>query len=426
MSTLSEGPERPCINEIVEQYLEEGSFLWMLRTRQVNAPNISLKQLADLDERMEAQIDGLRSSGGSGWRVCQDSLESAGPGDVFIAGILALESGDPARISALSDMALSMPPLARAMVSALAWSPYALVEPHIANLLESKSPGLQFLGIGATALHRRDPGEHLLKAVNSNDMALRSRALRAAGELGRVDLLPPVREAMAADEEPCRCAAAWSAALLGDSQDALSAFESVATVDSPAAVPAITATFRRMHPPVARELHLGLMRKRESSRTAILCAAARGMTDSVDWLLEQMQIPQFARVAGEAFSAITGLNLGVAPFEGTPPCPEVQFGPSEDPDDANVDMDVDEDLPWPDPQAVAEWWQAHRADYRCDGRYLAGHDLSLDWLGSVLRTGRQKQRYAAALELKMCESNVALFEVRAPAPRQRELLGLAP
>jgi hypothetical protein len=32
-------------------------------------------------------------------------------------------------------------------------------------------------------------------------------------------------------------------------------------------------------------------------------------------------------------------------------------GPAEDPEAENVDMDPDEDLPWPKPEAIHTWWK---------------------------------------------------------------------
>jgi hypothetical protein len=47
------------IESIVEQHAEEAAFLWLLRDAAVRAPHYSLKDLADIDERVEAHIDGL-------------------------------------------------------------------------------------------------------------------------------------------------------------------------------------------------------------------------------------------------------------------------------------------------------------------------------------------------------------------------------
>ncbi|MBW2737521.1 MAG: hypothetical protein JRE64_01460, partial [Deltaproteobacteria bacterium] len=54
------------IESIVEQHAEEAAFLWLLRDAAVQAPHYSLNDLADMDERVEANNDGLRVAGEAG------------------------------------------------------------------------------------------------------------------------------------------------------------------------------------------------------------------------------------------------------------------------------------------------------------------------------------------------------------------------
>jgi len=42
------------IEDIVSQHAEEAAFLWLLRDNAVRAPHYNLKDLADLEERVEA------------------------------------------------------------------------------------------------------------------------------------------------------------------------------------------------------------------------------------------------------------------------------------------------------------------------------------------------------------------------------------
>ena len=79
---------------IVEKHAEDAAFLWLLRDAAVCSPHYSLNDLAGLDNRVEANIDGLRVAGQAGWDICQAALAVGEPGEVFAAGVLALESGD--------------------------------------------------------------------------------------------------------------------------------------------------------------------------------------------------------------------------------------------------------------------------------------------------------------------------------------------
>ncbi len=48
------------IKPIIEQHAEEAAFLWLQRNAAIHEPHYSLKDIAHLDDRLEAHIDGLR------------------------------------------------------------------------------------------------------------------------------------------------------------------------------------------------------------------------------------------------------------------------------------------------------------------------------------------------------------------------------
>ena len=77
---------------------------------------------------------------------------------------------------------------------------------------------------------------------------------------------------------------------------------------------------------------------------AVIGAGVIGDPVSIPWLIEQMMIPELARVAGEAFTMITGVDIAYEDLEGEWPA-GFEAGPTEDPEDENVAMDPDEDLP---------------------------------------------------------------------------------
>jgi uncharacterized protein (TIGR02270 family) len=86
-----------------------------------------------------------------------------------------------------------------------------------------------------------------------------------------------------------------------------------------------------------------------------------------------------------------------------------------------MEMDPDEDLSWPKPEAIHTWWKNHQGPFRSGTRYLLGKPMSQEWLQDVLRNGRQRRRAAAALELAMRQPGQPLFEVRAPDFRQPQI-----
>src|SRR6185503_665627 len=80
-------------DEVVRQHADEAAFLWTMRERATGQPHYSLKDLAALDERLEAHLDGLGVAGQKGWDCCRANMEHLGPGEAFALAVLAFRSG---------------------------------------------------------------------------------------------------------------------------------------------------------------------------------------------------------------------------------------------------------------------------------------------------------------------------------------------
>ena len=156
-------------------------------------------------------------------------------------------------------------------------------------------------------------------------------------------------------------------------------------------------------------------------RALIRGIGAAGDPHYVPWLIQQMSDLKLTRLAGESFSLITGLDLAALDLERKPPEND-EFGPNDDPDDNNVAMDEDDSLPWPEPDKIAAWWQTHGARFAPGTRYFVGEPPSTAHCRSVLKTGFQRQRIAAAEYLCLLQPGTPLFNVAAPAWRQERLL----
>ncbi len=411
------------IESIVEQHAEEAAFLWLLRDAAVQAPHYSLNDLADIDERVEAHIDGLRVAGEAGWSFCADALAQEEPGEVFAAAVLAFESGQDQRIKMVLEAAATDPVLSLGLISALGWLRFDQVKEHIDQLLRSLTPELRRIGIAASAVHRQDPGSTLVDALNDENTFLKARAIRAAGELGRIDLLHMLKNQLAAEDKECQFWAGWSAVLLGDRDEALEFLKTLATSESPFLESALNLTLRVMDNTSAQNWLKEMSQQPDWLRYTVIGAGVTGDPVRIPWLIEHMEVPELARVAGEAFTMITGVDIAYEDLEGEWP-KGFEAGPTESPEDEDVEMDSDEDLPWPDAQLIAEWWAKNKAAFRNGTRYLLGQPISPEHLHKVLRIGFQRQRAAAALELAIFQPGQPLFEVRAPGFRQKQILGL--
>jgi uncharacterized protein (TIGR02270 family) len=411
----------PAILSILCQHAEQTSFLWGLRAGAVAAPHYSLADLAKLDLRVEAHIDGLRIAGDDGWQLCAKELAWEEAGEVFAAAVLALESDDKSKIDLVLNAATKAPELARGFISALGWLECQRAEPYITALCASDSSAQRRIGIAAASIHRKDPGRPLTDAFSDPDLFLRARALRAVGELGRIDLIHNLERQFHSEDGACRFWSAWSNVLLYGHSNAVQVLEAIAGSTGPFQERAVNLLFRRLSLGRSHEWHQHLASKPDSVRMAVIAAGVIGDPALIPWLVERMNDPKLSRVAGEAFTMVTGVDLAYEDLDGDKP-EDFEAGPNDDPNDENVEMDPDDNLPWPDPALIAGWWDKHKDGFETGSRYLLGRPISAEWMLHVLRAGRQRQRAAAALELAILRPGVPLFEVRAPGFRQLETL----
>lgn len=409
--------------DIVARHAEDAALLWHLRDSAVHSPKYDLAALSKLDDRVEAHLDGLRIAGDIGWETCQAALGDPGAGEVFAATVLAVERADVQGLAEILAHGVRSTALARGVVSALGWTPLARARHYLQELLAKDAPeALHWFGIAGAGVHRHDPGAHLQDAAGARDPALRARALRTIGQLGRSDLLPELRRELDADDEACRFWAAWSAALVGDPRGG-DALWDLARVGGRFAARALAMSVRAVDPRVARARILELAGSTKSARTALAGSAALGDPALLPWLIDCMSIPEHARLAGWAFTMVTGADLVAQKLSALPP-PGFQSGPTDDPEDSSVARDPDEGLPWPHVAAVQAWSVRPRAEMSPGARHLLGKPMTAEYLTEILLFGAQPARAAAAVELSLNKPGQPLLEVRAPGFRQaRRLVG---
>lgn len=408
------------IERIVEQHAMNAAFLWQLRDAATVAPHYKLPHLRRLDARVDAHLDGLCIAGDGGWEICKAALADGEAGEMFAATFMALQRGDLDGVALVLDASEGTAARSRGIVSALGWISFEQTSEILPGLLNPACPAaLHWLGIAACAVHRRDPGPALDRALTSDDARLTQRALQAIGELGRADLARALIPHFDAADPEIRFAAAWSAALLGTT-GAAQVLYGLAKAGGPRADRALAMALRRVDPRTAATWVTALASREESLRTAIVGSGILGEPARVPWLLDCMDRPELARIAAEAFTMITGIDIEDEKLEGERP-EGFESGPSDDPDDDDVAPDLDDNLKWPDLAAVRARWEATKEALPAQGRLFLGKPVSSAWLEQVLRTGGQRRRAEAAIALVL--PGKPLFEVRAPGARQMALLG---
>ncbi|WP_431261986.1 TIGR02270 family protein [Roseateles chitinivorans] len=416
------GSALPVTADQIETYRDEAAFLWTQRRDALDAPHYSPQQFADLDEQLAAQIDGLVEAGDEAWPPCQAALVNDCAEDFFVAGVLAL-NGRPHDWLPLVRRAREAPETAPGLAAALGWvgANEALKAEALMQADDSLSRRLTLEAYGA---HRLDAGERWSVSMRSTNAGERARALRLAGELGRVDGLEPVLGLIADEKSEPRYWALWSGVLLGDRGKALAALTGAALRPGTRQMDAFRLAVLALPVQEGHRLLVEAETMAGAARLRIIGAGLSGQLRYVPWLIDQMVRPDVARIALEAFCLITGSDVNTDGLEAPPP-DDVEEGPNDDPEDDDVAVPVDVALPWPDIEQVRAWWLAHQSRLPAlapDGRLFLGQPLSEVHCLRVLHGGRQRARALAALHLCLLRPGTPLFPVDAPTWRQRRLL----
>ncbi|WLH10165.1 TIGR02270 family protein [Pseudomonas hefeiensis] len=405
---------------VIDQHAEEVTFLAGLRDYAVRAPHYDLVHLTTLDNRIEAHLDGLHIAGLPGLEVLLQQLTPTALGEVFAATVLAFETGHVAAMATLAGHMRAHGESERYMAAALGWLEWPRVAPWIDRLLASPEPLFRRLGLAACGMHRHDPGPALLIGLSDTNPSVLARAARTAGELRRRDLLPTIRTHRLHENTATRFWANWATAQMGDAQ-ALEPLRQFAGQPGEFQYRALCVVLAWQE----REPSIAWIRQwvqdPRDRRIGIQALGLLGDPVCVPWLIQQMSDLPYARVAGEAFSLITGADLALLDLE-LQDLPDFDAGPNDNPEDPNVAMDPDENLPWPDPQAIERWWQANGGHFQAGTRYMLGLAHSEHSFQQALIHGQQRQRIAAACGIARYRLTEVLFPTSAPAWRQRRLL----
>lgn len=401
----------------LERAAIDAAFLWWLRSINIDQPHTTPEVLAELEDRLDAQLDALMTSLDLGWEICEAALQTAQSGEVFTAAVVAMRSHDTGKIQIAVETGLTNPETLKALISAFGWLPAAIAQPWIERLLKGKDMNHKYLGVAACSVRRENPGEFLNDILKRDDCrahgALYTRALRLVGELRRQDLMPALHANLTANDPALVFWATWSSILLGQHQLAKNLLPFILK-PGPFQSRALQIAFRVLPVGEARELISSLAKDPANARAVIIATGVLGDPHAVNWLISKMTEPKFARLAGEAFAFITGIDFEKHDLKAARPADQTPI-PNDNPQDTDVGLDPDEHLSWPHAEKIAALWRNHGQHFLVGRRYFLGKPISPEWLKQVLAQGFQRQRHAAALELALVDSQSRLVNTRARA-----------
>lgn len=400
---------------IFDQYVNEASFLWILRSISLNEPHNTVDEIQVLEKRIDAQLEGLMTSIDMGWKACDEALEIQEPGEVFTAVVIAMKSHDVDKVKIAIHAGLNSSAAQPGLISAMGWIDEGLAFTWINHFLKDKNLQHKYIGIAACSVCRLDPGTLLTTIFNSNecrhDIKLYSRALRLVGEIKRFDCKNFLEVATNHKNKHIKFWSNWALIMLGDVSHIENMRYFVFNVNE-YQNKAIQIVFRVLSIEEARKWTSELSKDSIQLRAAIKSIGVLGDPYAITWLINKMKDTLYAKLAAESFSYITGikledLNLSIKTPDSYPVIPNDEMY------DDIIGLDEDENLPFPDAGKVSILWNKIFKEYISGQRYFLGENINIETLNKTINISTQRQRIAAALELALLQPEVVLINIKA-------------
>ena len=287
--------------EAVRQHVELAAYCWAQRdTLSLDDP-ADVETIREIDQRVDANLDGLRIAGAAAWPVIETVIEDfPEKGELFVAGWTAIEQSDLQRLDKAVALGaqLDQP---RGLVGALAWHTLAKIGPILRGWVDEHDGFKRYLGVAACAEHKLDPKQWLDRLVSDPDPRVRATALRLAGTLGRADLVAHVGDALNANDESVRLWAGWALTELGRADLAGAELRRAAVAGGPDALFALRAAIKAGPEKDVKAWMGGLMQAPATAPVAVRGVGMLGDRSVLAWLIERMREPQMAVAALAAF-----------------------------------------------------------------------------------------------------------------------------
>ena len=152
-------PMAGIIPEVYSQHLEEFAFLWQQRQKALRSPDYYLPDVASLEKRIEAHLDGLLLPGEAAVTVLERYLQGDDPTAMFAAAyvMLRLESQEAAK-QVLETFLKAVAENVDSLREALCHAPIRLLEEGIHDAASSAEPLVAAAATEVLLSHRRPEG----------------------------------------------------------------------------------------------------------------------------------------------------------------------------------------------------------------------------------------------------------------------------
>lgn len=393
---------RPAVWAVLQQHLEDAAFCWLRRQDALWSPLYSRDELSQVDQVLDAHLEGLRVAGAAAIAPALENLERWESADeAFVSTYVLAHSPAPKALAQLESAIVEEAELVTGAAAALLWAGDDEALTLLQRWWRSSEPALRRAALPAAIRHPRvKRSTVVLDSEENGDPWLRARAYRAIGEWRLDDFRQQARRGLEDMTARCRFEAAAALSLLGDAAAADRIVEELPALEgrtrrravlawaSCASADAFAATFNRLAP--QPELH----------RDLIWALAFRGDAAGLPHLAWWLQFPAHARLAAYAIGHVTGMDLeeeglwrdddgdddGHAEKSGADDAHDHDHDHDDDADDE--ELDEDDGLLDPDCPGLAAWVERESPRFAVGQRYVGG---------GLLETARDGSGFEATL-----------------------------
>lgn len=412
----------PPLWDVVEEHLDEAEFLWAQREGDLDAPDMTLDEVADIDEdRLLANVEGLVIAGAPAReRLLWPALEDDAEPNRMAAAALALLSGDDPRAArdVIALLASGTDAQRAAAMRAAAIAGRSDLDDALAPVLAARDPAARAAALDVLSFRGdRRAAEWASDVRAADDPRLVAAALRALrGASARADD-PLLAQSLISDDPAIREAAMITGLVRG----VRAAFRLCRrALESAEASPTALACLAIAGDARDHQALAALLGAPESRAAALWAIGFGGRVAGAEACLPLLHDDAAAPLAAEAFIAITGMPVDLGDLLEEAIVEPVEPIPFEEEDlDADLVPGPEARLPRIDPARAEAWWAEHQHRFDRRRRYLAGEPISAGGVLAALARGPMRRRHVLALELAIRTGGSARLETRALAARQR-------
>jgi uncharacterized protein (TIGR02270 family) len=387
------------VQPLVRRHAEDAAFYWTQVDGGSQATGLNAQRLMHFQRMLEAHLEGLHVAGHDGLPLAREALARwRKPGEAFAACVaaLALPGGSEARERAMEPLLQTVRQIPdvmlRGLISALAWTSAVDVEPWLRNALASDDPVLRVAALRACAIHGL-PIAHWGEHAGHANAHVRAAACRAAN-VEHLTLLATLR-ADADLQVRAESALAWArlvpAGERGSDVTAQAASLLWRSVSEQIELTAASTGWYRLQ--AQRRLnrwlrhlawlaplgHAGIpqLLAQLTPRLALSFVLYHGDPRQLGFVLSAMRKPESARWALWVWRCLVGIDPETSSLT-RPDSP-----PDLDAPLSTAQLDADQGLPLPDPEAVAAH-PASRISLADGQRLLMGQPIQAHGLRALL------------------------------------------